>query len=244
MGGLVKEAATTQLGNGLGGEVTKIGGKIFITLKVTMAKTDGHEELKSGLMQMTRFQTEYDQQAGFNVSIDGTDLKLPFYWSHLIDQAEDIMFFGPLHQGSRNFYRHLRSRDDEFSLFHVFKHLAVEYRGDVLASTQLYGAYYRRLSEIKHNQISQSYDAGESAILKRMTDTTLAQKIFIGMFDGLCKNEFTLALTEYNDYGVEILRFEDQPANTFDPSAPPSLLKVSTKIPGPSKNDNRTPDVS
>ena len=116
-GGLMKEAATTQLGNGLGGEVTKIGGKIFITLKVTMAKTDGHEELKSGLMQMTRFQTEYDRQAGFNVSIDGTDLKLPFYWSHLIDQAEDIMFFGPLHQGSRNFYRHLRSRADEFSLF-------------------------------------------------------------------------------------------------------------------------------
>ena len=42
-----------------------------------------------------------------------------------------------------------------------------------------------------------------------MADTTLSQKIFIGMFDCLCKNEFTLALIEYNDYGAEILRVED-----------------------------------
>jgi len=37
----------------------------------------------------------------------------------------------------------------------------------------------------------------------------LAKKVFIGMFDGLCKNEFKLSLIEYNDYGVEILCFED-----------------------------------
>ena len=41
--------------------------------------------------------------------------------------------------------------------------------------------------------MEQAYSDGESAILKRMTETTLSQKIFIGMFDGLCKNEFTLA---------------------------------------------------
>ena len=127
LGGLVKEAAAIQVKNGLGDEVTKIGGKLFITLKATMAKNDGHDDLKSGLMQKVLFERDCERQAGFNVYVDGTDIKLPFYLSHLIDEAAQIMFFGQLHQGSRNVYRHLRSKDGEISLFHVFSHLAVEY---------------------------------------------------------------------------------------------------------------------
>jgi len=50
-----------QLRDGLGREVTKIGGKLFLTLKVTIAKNDGHDKLKSGLMQMARFETDYFQ---------------------------------------------------------------------------------------------------------------------------------------------------------------------------------------
>ena len=44
------------------------------------------------------------------------------------------MLFGQLHQGSQFFYRHLQSKDGEMSLFHVFSHLAVEYRDDALTS--------------------------------------------------------------------------------------------------------------
>ena len=122
-------------------------------MKVTTAKNDGHDELKLGFMQMTRFEIEYGRQAGFNVSVDGTIITLSFYWSHLIDEADQIMFFGQLHQRSQNFYCHLQSKDTEISLFHVFCHIAVEYRGDALASTQLYEVYYQRLSKIKENKL-------------------------------------------------------------------------------------------
>jgi hypothetical protein len=242
-GGLVKEAAAIQIKNGLGGEVTKIGGKLFITLKVTMAKNDGHDELRSGLMQRVRFETEYGRQAGFNVAVDGTDVKLPFYWSHLIHEAAEIMFFGQLLQGSRNFYRHLRTKVGEASVFHAFSHLAIEYRGDSLASTQLYGAYFRRLSEIRSKLVEQAYSDGEAAILKRMTETTLSQKILIGMFDGLCKNEFTLCLTEYNDYGTEILRFEDLDRFIYaaEHKAFPDQWKVLSALRG--LNENRKAEV-
>jgi len=58
-------------------------------------------------------------------------------------------------------------------------------------------------------KIGRAYKEGEIAILKRMTATTLSQKVFIGLFDGLCRNEFKLALTGFNDYGIELIRWED-----------------------------------
>ena len=119
------------------------------------------------------------------------------------------MFFGALHQGTRNFYRLFRDKSEERLLFHVFSQITVEYCGDALASTQLYGAYFRRLSEINFIKIGRAYKDGERAILKRMTETTLSQKVCIGLFDGLCRNEFMLSLTECNDYSVELVRWED-----------------------------------
>jgi len=119
------------------------------------------------------------------------------------------MLFGTLHQETRNFYHLFKDKSEEGLLFHVFSRLAVKYRGDVLASTQLHGAYYRRLSEINFTKIGRAYKDCESAILNHMTETTLSQKMFIGLFNGLCQNEFMLALAEFNDHDVELLQSED-----------------------------------
>ena len=90
------------------------------------------------MIQKTKFETAFKRQSGFNLKVDGSDTRLPFYWSHLVNEAERIMFFGALHQGTRNFYRLFRDKSEERLLFHVFSRIAVEYRGDALASTQLY----------------------------------------------------------------------------------------------------------
>ena len=182
--GLLKQSAKQQLQDGIGGEVTKIGGHLFITIKVTMGTNDGHGDIRTGMIQKTAFETAYKRHSGFNLKVDGLGIGLPFYWSHLVDEAERIMLFGALHQGTRNFYRLFKDKSEERLLFHVFSRLAVEYRGDALASTQLHGAYYRRLSEINFTKIGRAYKDGEIAILKRMTATTLSQKVFIRLFDG------------------------------------------------------------
>ena len=76
-----------------------------------------------------------------------------------------------------------------------------------------------------------------------MTDTMLSQKIFIGMFDGLSKNGFTLALTEYNDYGVGILRFEDLDSFIYaaEHKAFPDQWKILSALRG--LNENRKAEV-
>ena len=129
------------------------------------------------MIQKTAFETAYKRQLGFNLKVDGLGIGLPFYWSHLVDEAEQIMLFGALHQGMRNFYRLFKDEPEERLLFHIFSRLAVKYRGDALASTQLNGAYYRRLDKINFTKIGRAYKDGESAILKRMTETTLSQKV-------------------------------------------------------------------
>ena len=47
------------------------------------------------------------------------------------------------------------------------------------------------------------------AIWTEFKSPTLTQKIFLSMFDGLCKIEFQLCVKEMNDYGAEIVLEED-----------------------------------
>ena len=46
-------------------------------------------------------------------------------------------------------------------------------------------------------------------IWKEFKSPSLTQKIFLGMFDGLCKYEFTQCVTEMNNYGSEIILEKD-----------------------------------
>jgi len=78
--------------------MAKIEGHFFITLKATMDTNDGHGDIKTGMIQKTEFKTAFKRQSGFNLKVDGLDTRLPFYWSHLVNEAEQIMFFGALHQ--------------------------------------------------------------------------------------------------------------------------------------------------
>ena len=49
----------------------------------------------------------------------------------------------------------------------------------------------------------------EKDILLRLSTTTVAQRIFIQLFDGLCQNEFIQCLQYWNDYGLEIICEDD-----------------------------------
>ena len=46
-------------------------------------------------------------------------------------------------------------------------------------------------------------------IWKEFKSPSLTQKIFLGMFNGLCKYEFTQCVTEMNDYGSDIVLKDD-----------------------------------
>ena len=67
--------------------MTKIAGQFFITLKATMGTNIGHGDIKKGMIQKTKFEAAFKQQSGFNLKVDGLDTRLPFYWSHLVGEA-------------------------------------------------------------------------------------------------------------------------------------------------------------
>ena len=71
-------------------------------------------------------------------------------------------------------------------------------------STQVYASCLKRKSEFLKKELSESNNSVLKKLLKSLQDTTLGQKAFTTLSDGLCGNEFWLCVTQYNEYGKEI----------------------------------------
>ncbi len=132
-----------------------------------------------------------------------------FYWSDLIDHSNDIMFFGPPFHHMRSFDALFKNKADLQYIFHVFRGLAPEYWGDATASAQLYSAYLRRRADVLEVQRDAAPAKTLKELYRSLKTMTRTQKVFCSLFDGLCKNEFELCVTSFNDYGVEMVLQED-----------------------------------
>ena len=90
-------------------------------------------------MKLNALASLFDANEGFVVDFDGTQSKggtpfrLTFSWRSVIDQAEDIYFFGPALDGSRNYIKQFRDRTNIIYLRSIYMNLARETYGDVLS---------------------------------------------------------------------------------------------------------------
>ena len=174
-----------------------------------------HLQLKSGVIGETEFFRKFKRGDGFVVMLPDTDdgngspLKLTFAWRDLVDHPKDIMFFGRRFETLRSFYQTFRMKCDRDYLFHVFKHLSLEYWGDATVSAQLYAAYLGRRCELAETELKSSRIQALGNLMKSLNGLNLTQRVFVGMLDQLFKNEFVNCIAFWNDYGTPIIRDED-----------------------------------
>ena len=210
------EAAEQQSLMGIGGNV-QIGGQHYHQLKVVVEHARSHDDLASGEMQKPEFYQKFDRKEGFTVrAIDtergdapGQPILITFLWQDLVYHAKEIMFFGSPLNTTRPFDPLFRRKNNPQFVFHVFKHMALEYWGDANASAQLYAAYLKRKSELLEIEVSKTGEAAIKSLYGSLRDMTVTQKVFCVMFDGLCQNEFVQCISSWNDYGKELVLQED-----------------------------------
>ena len=70
-------------------------------------------------------------------------------------------------------------------------------------------AYQRRKCQILEEKIKTTGKEVISNLMKSFQGMDRKQKVFCAMFDGLCENEFTLCITNWNDYGMKIVLEDD-----------------------------------
>ena len=76
----------------------------------------------------------------------GTDHTLTFSWIDLIDQAEDVIFYGRPFATSRRFDKCFKFKNREEYVFHMFKNIAIEFHGDSAALSLLYPSYLKQIN--------------------------------------------------------------------------------------------------
>jgi len=120
------------------------------------------------------------------------------------------MLFGAPFSTTRSFDKHFASnKSNENYLFHIFKTLSVELRGDAILSASLYSEYLTRVVAVRGVKIQTMAGSSDEDILLRLQDQTLTQKVFITMFDVLCKGRFFSCLAQWNNYSKELVEHED-----------------------------------
>jgi hypothetical protein len=217
-GNKLSDGASRQKTLGIGGDVCRIAGRQYYCLRVAIQSARKHLDIIHGNISEAEFLSDFEQKEGFVVRIvDSRDagvqgsqnIKLTFAWRDVVEQPKEILFFGPPRASTRAFDPIFSNKSDVQYVFHTFKELAKEYWGDATASSQLYAAYLKRMRKLMEAKLEGAKLQAVEAIWTEFKSPTLTQKIFLSMFDGLCKNEFQLCVTEMNDYGTEIVLEED-----------------------------------
>ena len=230
----------------LAGDDCKISGHLYHNLLVKITVADDHLSIKSGVMRLPEFCRKYNNHSGdFVVSIVGTELTLNFPWQRLVSDASNIMFFGSPFTITRSFNTYFRFKTDEKYLFHIFKSLAVETNGDALLSSSLYTEYITTINAIRGTQLLAKESAPEEALLLRLQERTTTQKVFIEMFNNLCKGQFVACLTKFNDYSKELIDPFDLDAFTHaaEHKAFPDQWRVLASLRGIDKYRKEKPNV-
>ena len=222
---ILSDAAKQQRKSGVGGDECSISGREYYCLRVAIQHARDHLPIMSGLMGESEFLKKYNNKEGFVLRLVGTNnvdsgggnlgngvaipLKLTLSWQDVVDRPLDMMFFGQPFSSQRGFDQMFKDKKTIQYVFHAFKSVAAEYWGDANASAQLYASYLKRKSELLEKWLDDSTKTNTSKLLKSLEDMTLSQKVFVQLFDGLCKNEFWTCVAKYNDYGTEIILEED-----------------------------------
>ena len=120
------------------------------------------------------------------------------------------------------------------------------FRGDAMPFSQLYALYLKQINKIKTQQLIDLPKKANEEILRNISETTLSQKVFIVMFNRLCKNEFLQKFIKYNDYSKEIVNasYFDHFIEVAETKAFPEQQRVLASFRCLKKNETREKDAN
>ena len=152
-----------------------------------------YRELLTGAMQESKFLVKYQRNEGFTVKVIGTEkggltndpIHLTLALNDIICNAKEIVFFGAPFEATRPLDPLFQWKANRSSLFHVFKHMAMEYWGDANASSQLYATYCKRKAQSSDTAVSSAGLIAIKELHDELKDMTLSKKVFCCMFNGL-----------------------------------------------------------
>ena len=85
----------------------------------------------------------------------------------------------------------------------------MEYWGDTNVSSQLYATYCKRKAHLSDAAVSSARLTAIKELHDELKHMALSQKVFFCMFGGLYTYQFNQCLTNWNDYGTEMVMEED-----------------------------------
>ena len=152
-----------------------------------------HRDILIGPIQDPAFLAKYQRNKGFTVKVIGAEkggltkdpIRFSLAWNDIVCNAKEIMFFGAPLETTRPFDPLFRRKVNRSSLFHVFKHMAMEYWGDANASSQLYATYCKRKAQSSDTAVSSAGLIAIKELHDELKDMTLSKKVFCCMFNGL-----------------------------------------------------------
>ena len=142
------------------------------------------------------------------MGLDETPHKLTLSWRDFVDHADEYLLFGtPFHQ-SRSFENIFRNKADIEYAHHVFRKMAVEYRGDSRASYALFAHYQKRKCQ-SWELMAEKALAEKEGVFAKQSWSDQPMKDFRREFDKLCRDGFIACLSGWNDYTQPIISHED-----------------------------------
>ena len=120
-------------------------------------------------------------------------------WRQVIEYASDLLIFGPPLDGTRRYQLCFSDRGDEYCK-RVYKNLAKETLGDVLASSALAMAYQEKVIQLRDNEIERLRTKED---IVDFNETKNGERFF-RVFDNTCRRRLTACVCGFNDYNKPI----------------------------------------
>ena len=122
--------------------------------------------------------------------------------------ADELMLFGTPFSCSRSFENIFRHKVDIEYAHHVFRQMAIEFRGNSRASYALYAHYQKRLRQSWELAAKESA-AAQEGLFDKQSWSAKEMKDFRRDFDKVCFDGFVSCLSGWNDYTEPIVSAAD-----------------------------------
>ena len=111
--GILEEVKDNQRLQIIAGQTVTIGRCKFIVFKTVIQNANAYHDALAGFVTKAQSSTIYHRGQGFSVQFEGTNNTLSFQWKQVCNLADDVVFFGPQMDGTRQYNRIFRWKTDQ-----------------------------------------------------------------------------------------------------------------------------------
>ena len=197
----------------LGVHIREVMGTKYYELYATLVPNETHKSIKEGQLAMSEIEELLKGEDGFELRFEGTssmseNSTMKIKWRDMVEYPGDIMVFGPRITTIRSFSSLFIDKQNLDYIHHIFRQLALEVRGDTVASLALIGAYQEKRAIVYAENEKISSEKTEKRLIDAMTFLGVEQSNFFQKVDDTFRGAIDTCLVSFQVFSEPIVSRE------------------------------------